>query len=74
MKTEDRLKRILNAYDGTCDREFAIFSNGTEWGLSIGPLSTHVMLGECSGDCEFEAETLDECLRMAEERFLISND
>ena len=73
MATERRLKRINNAYDGSGDKELALFFTD-RWVLYVGNPSMHVRLGEVEGEHCFEGFKLDDVLSAAESELLYNTE
>jgi len=69
MNTEKRLQRINNAYDGSGDKELALFFTD-RWVLYVGNPSMHVRLGEVEGEHCFEGFNLEDVLIAAEDELL----
>ena len=73
MNTEQRLKRINEAYYGNGDRELALFFTD-RWLLYVGNTLRHVRLGEVEGEHCFEGFSLEDVLNAAEGELIQSNN
>lgn len=73
MNTEKRLQRINSAYDGSGDKELALFFTD-RWVLYVGNPSDYVRLGEVEGEYCFEGFNLEDVLNAAEDELLSNNE